>query len=152
MARGAEARRELSFAVTVPLGDDRRVLLRGAMDLVVVSGDEVHVVDYKRARGPGLAPYAFQLELYVLAARSLFPSATRVRAGVAFLGGEPETPMWLPEVGLAASESRVREAALGLCDARWTGRFPRAARAVCDAIHCGFVGRCYPKALHPEDA
>lgn len=152
MARGAEARRELSFAVEVPIGDERHVLLRGAMDLVVVSGDEVHVVDYKRARGPGLEPYAFQLELYVLAARSLFPSARRVRAGVAFLGGDPETPLWLPDVDRVVSERRVRDAASGLSEARATGRFPRAARAVCDAIHCGFVGRCYPKPREPADA
>ncbi|MBK8215441.1 MAG: UvrD-helicase domain-containing protein [Myxococcales bacterium] len=151
MSRGAEARRELSFAVEVPIGEDRRVLLRGAMDLVVVAGDEVHVVDYKRARGPGLEPYAFQLELYVLAARTLFPSARRVRAGVAFLGGDPETPLWLPDVDHEVSERRVRDAATGLSEARATGRFPRASRAVCDAIHCGFVGRCYPKAREHAD-
>ena len=120
-------------------------------DHFVVAGDEVHVVDYKRARGPGLEPYAFQLELYVLAARALFPSATRVRAGVAFLGGDPETPLWLPDVDRAVSERRVRDAASGLSEARATGRFPRAPRAVCDAIHCGFVGRCYPKPREPAD-
>jgi hypothetical protein len=115
------------------------------MDLVVECGTEIEVVDYKRARGPGLEPYAFQLELYALAARTLFPNATRIRAGVVFLGGNPEAPAWLEEASAEALERRIADVVLGLLDARWKNRFPRVEKARCDRIHCGFVGRCHPR-------
>lgn len=150
VSRGATLHRELTFAVEVPIGTTERALLRGAMDLVVVTDGEVSVVDYKRARGPGLEPYAFQLELYILAARSLFPEARTVRAGVVFLGGDPETPLWLTNAPDGLS-SRVAQAVFGLEKARWSEHFPRAQRTLCESIHCGYVGRCYPRALEPED-
>jgi len=153
VARGATLHRELTFAIHVPIGDaagERRALLRGAMDLVVVTDDEVAVIDYKRARGPGLEPYGFQLEIYVLAARSLFPEARTVRAGVVFLGGDPETPLWLPEAASEGLATRVSAAAIDLEKARWDGHFPRAPHTRCEAIHCGYVGRCYPRALEPD--
>jgi ATP-dependent helicase/nuclease subunit A len=156
VARGATLHRELTFAIHVPIGDigsaagEPRALLRGAMDLVVVTDHEVAVVDYKRARGPGLEPYGFQLELYVLAARSLFPDARSVKAGVVFLGGDPETPLWLPEAASEGLASRVSAAAIDLEKARWNGHFPRAPHTRCEAIHCGYVGRCYPRALEPD--
>jgi len=149
VALRATLHRELPFAVEVPLSGsgESRVLLRGAMDLVAVNDDEVLVVDYKRARGPGLAPYAFQLRLYVHAARALFPGKSRVRAGVVFLGGDPREPLWLPDEPPTVALDQVRDAAERLQHARFSGVFPRVPRPACEAIHCGYVGRCHPRTL-----
>ncbi len=160
VARGGTLHRELAFAVHVPVvgsrearahdgaspeADPPTALFRGSMDLVVECGTEIEVVDYKRARGPGLEPYAFQLELYALAARTLFPHATRIRAGVVFLGGNPEAPTWLEEAPPEDLERRIADVVLRLLEARWKKRFPRVEKTRCDRIHCGFVGRCHPR-------
>ena len=136
-----------SHEVHVPVGDGRTALFRGSMDLVVaLDGDrEIEVVDYKRARGPALLPYELQLELYALAARSVFPAARSVRAGVVFLGGDPSQPVWLADVGREALELRVGETVRALSEARWLRSFPRVALPRCEAISCGYVGRCHPK-------
>lgn len=153
VGRGATLYREHAFAVHVPVGEGRTALFRGSMDLVVGlpgrAGLEVEVIDYKRARGPELLPYALQLELYALAARSLFPDAARVRAGVVFLGGEPGSPVWLPEVEQGVLEARVVETITALSEARWLGVFPRANVPRCEAIACGYIGRCHPRSASP---
>jgi len=148
VARGATVHREHAFAVHLPVGSGRTALFRGSMDLVVARpgrvGLELEVVDYKRARGPALLPYELQLELYALAARRLFPEAVVVRAGVVFLGGEPGEPVWLPEAERGALEARVADTVSALAEARWLGVFPRASLPRCEAIACGYVGRCHP--------
>ena len=50
------------------------------------------------------------------------------------------------------ADVRKRLAAMGdrLVRARWTGAFPRVALERCEAIHCGFIGRCHASA--PPDA
>ncbi|AKV04782.1 putative ATP-dependent DNA helicase [Labilithrix luteola] len=152
--KGGDPRREVSFVLSATDAEDRSVVLRGSMDLVVVWPDgSVDVVDYKSGRNassesPDKAPttsgaYAFQLDVYTLAVRSLFPEATRVRAGLAYLGGGVAEPVWreLPDEVTV----RARLAGLGdrLMEARWSEYFPRVALERCEAIYCGFIGRCH---------
>ncbi|MBS2017615.1 MAG: UvrD-helicase domain-containing protein [Deltaproteobacteria bacterium] len=149
---GARILREVPFVLPIGEGgdDDRAVVLRGSMDLVVAWEDgSIDVVDYKSARAPGAGgagdAYAFQLDVYALAARAMAPSARRLRAGLVYLGGTAGAePVWraLPEEG----DVRARLAAMGsrLVLARWTGAFPRVELARCEAIYCGFIGRCHP--------
>lgn len=141
-----ELRREVPFVLAVDDAHGRSVVLRGSIDLVVVwASGAVDVIDYKSARGGGEGAYAFQLDVYALAARAMFPNASRLRAGLVYLGGAGAAgePVWraLPE----ESDIRRRIAALGerLVDARWGGAFPRVALERCEAIHCGFIGRCH---------
>ena len=145
-AAGAELRREVAFVLAVDDREGRSVVLRGSMDLVVVWPDgTVDVVDYKSARGGGEGAYGFQLDVYALAARMLFPTAPRLRAGLVYLGGASAAgePAWraLPE----EHDVRVRLAEMGdrLVRARWSGAFPRVALERCEAIYCGFIGRCH---------
>ncbi|HEX7663904.1 MAG TPA: UvrD-helicase domain-containing protein [Polyangiaceae bacterium] len=146
---GATIHRETPFVLTLHDDAGRAVSLRGAIDLVVVWPDgNVDVVDYKRARGPDPAAHAFQLDVYALAARDLFPEAKETRAGILFLGGDPSEPKWHPLED--AVEARARIAKLGdkVVRSRWAGLYVRAPIAVCKKIHCGYVGLCHPK----EDA
>ena len=144
--RGAELRREVDFVLGIDDAQGRSVVLRGSMDLVVVWPDgAVDVVDYKSARGGGEDAYAFQLDVYALAARAMFPAAPRLRAGLVYLGGTSSAgePSWrtLPD------ERNVRSRLAGLGDrlvrARWGGVFPRVDLERCEAIYCGFIGRCH---------
>lgn len=143
-AERAELRREVDFVLGVDDAAGRTVALRGSIDLVVVWPDgAIDVVDYKSARSGDVETYAFQLDVYALAARSLFPDAPRLRAGLVFLGGGNGEPIWrsLP----AERDVRGRLAELGdrLVDARWSETFPRVAIERCEVIHCGFIGRCH---------
>ncbi|MBX3261151.1 MAG: UvrD-helicase domain-containing protein [Labilithrix sp.] len=144
--RGATIAREVAFVL--PIEDDagRAVSLRGSMDLVVEWPDgAIDVVDYKSARSGDTDSYAFQLDVYALAARARSPRAARLRAGLAFLGGGAGEPVWreLP----SEREVRARIAGLGaeLMRARWTDAFPRVAIERCESIYCGFIGRCHPR-------
>ncbi len=142
-ASGAKIAREVPFVLPVPDEEGREVVLRGNMDLVVTWPDgSVDVVDYKSARSGETAPYAFQLDVYALAARA-GADVPRLRAGLVFLGGAAGRPVWrdLP----TAEEIRARLARLGdrLVEARWNDRFPRVALDRCEAITCGFIGRCH---------
>jgi ATP-dependent helicase/nuclease subunit A len=150
-AAGAELRREVPFVLAVDDREGRSVVLRGSMDLVVVWPDgTVDVVDYKSGRGTGRGEgtYGFQLDVYGLAARALFPGASRLRVGLVYLGGASAAfePAWrtLPDEG----EVRARLAAMGdrLVRARWSGSFPRVALDRCESITCGFIGRCHASA------
>src|SRR5205814_8545236 len=98
----------------------------------------VDVVDYKSARSGDVETYAFQLDVYALAARSLFPDAKRLRAGLVFLGGGTGEPVWrtLPP----ERDVRTKLAALGqrVVEARWLSEFPRVGIDRCESIHCGF--------------
>lgn len=143
---GAELRREVAFVLAIEDDQGRSVVLRGSMDLVVVWPDgAVDVVDYKSARGGAEGAYAFQLDVYALAARAMFPEAAPLQAGLVYLGGASSSgePSWrvLPD----EAHVRARLAAMGdrLVQARWGGVFPRVALQRCEAIHCGFIGRCH---------
>ena len=112
-AGGALAREEpfvlhvaAASAAASPTDEPRHVVLRGTIDLVVVwpNGD-VDVLDYKSARGPDAAPYAFQLDVYAHAARARFGQVGRLRTGILFLGGDAGAP------GMARAERRSRRRA-----------------------------------------
>ncbi|MDF2694230.1 MAG: putative ATP-dependent helicase, partial [Labilithrix sp.] len=137
---------EVAFVLPVEDEAGRAVSLRGSMDLVVAWSDgAVDIVDYKSARGGETDSYAFQLDVYALAARARFPAAKRLRAGLSFLGGGTGEPVWreLP------SEDAVRRRIAGLggelVRARWADAFPRVEIARCESIYCGFIGRCHPR-------
>jgi len=146
VSEGGVLLREQPFLLTLRDEMDRSVLLRGAIDLLVSWPDgSVDVVDYKRARGPDAEAHSFQLDVYALAAREMFPQAKALRAGIVFLGGDPSEPSWhpLPDVEIV----RRRIVALGAKAvlARWSGDFPRAPISTCKKIHCGYVTLCHPK-------
>jgi ATP-dependent helicase/nuclease subunit A len=144
--RGGTMTREVAFVLPIEDEAGRTVSLRGSMDLVVAWPDgDVDVVDYKSARSGVTDSYAFQLDVYALAARARFPEAKRLRAGLAFLGGGTGEPVWR---GLPSEHDvRTRIAKLGaeLVRARWTESFPRVEIARCESIYCGFIGRCHPR-------
>ena len=145
--RGATITREVAFVLEVIDAEARAVTLRGSMDLVVLwPGGSVDVVDYKSARSGDTDGYGFQLDVYALAAAARYPEATRLRAGLAFLGGGTGEPVWRERN--AEADVRARIGALGsdLVNARWSNSFPRVAMDRCASIHCGFIGRCHPEA------
>ena len=146
---GANLIREQPFVLAVKDSPGRSVLLRGAIDLMVLWPDgSLDVLDYKRARGPDAEVHAFQLDVYALAAREMFPDVKEVRSGILFLGGDPSEPSWhvLPEervvseriVRLGASAVEARQAS---GDA---GILLRAPVSTCKAIHCGYFSLCHP--------
>jgi ATP-dependent helicase/nuclease subunit A len=143
---GATMAREVAFVLPIEDEQRRAVSLRGSMDLVVAWPDgDVDVVDYKSARTGDTEGYAFQLDVYALAARARFPDAKRLRVGLSFLGAGTGEPIWreLP----SEHDARARIAKLGadLVNRRWTGAFPRVEIGRCEAIYCGFIGRCHPR-------
>ncbi|MEZ4259238.1 MAG: UvrD-helicase domain-containing protein [Polyangiaceae bacterium] len=144
---GAAVSREVAFVLTLVDADARELVLHGSMDLVVTWPDgAVDVVDYKSARGAkgegASAPYAFQLDVYAEAARRTFDVAAP-RVGLAFLGGDPGEPVWHTPSDGAALSARLTALAAALSTARWTSDFPREPLDRCDAITCGFIGRCH---------
>ncbi len=153
--QGATTTRELPFVLPITDEKGRSVTLRGTMDLVVEWPDgAVDVVDYKSARGgPGGADgYAFQLDVYALAARARFPDAPRVRAGLSFLGGGTGEPVWRDLPSEREIRERISKLGADLVAARWLGSFPRVAIDRCEKIHCGFIGRCHPHRSASSDA
>jgi RecB family exonuclease len=142
---GATITREVSFVLSIEDQSARAVTLRGSMDLVVAWPDgSVDVVDYKSARAGDTASYAFQLDVYALAARACFPEATRLRAGLAFLGAGTGEPVWHRTPPEDELRRRISKLGADLVHARWSGEFPRVALERCESIHCGFIGRCHP--------
>ncbi|MDB4994739.1 MAG: putative ATP-dependent helicase, partial [Myxococcaceae bacterium] len=137
--------REQSFVVELEDDAGRVVALKGTIDLLVVWPDgTADVIDYKRARGPSPEPYAFQLDVYTLAAHKLVPAAREVRSGIVFLGGDPAEPRWRAPSDVTSVRRAL--AALGgrLVEARWSEVFPRVPILKCRTIRCGYVGLCHP--------
>lgn len=142
---GGRIEREVAFVLPIADNEGRAVTLRGSMDLVVVWPDgAVDVVDYKSARGGDPESYAFQLDIYALAARERYPEATRLRVGLSFLGAGTGEPVWRALAPSDVVRSRVAELGTKLIAARWRDAFPRVAIEKCESIHCGFIGRCHP--------
>ncbi|MBX3226141.1 MAG: UvrD-helicase domain-containing protein [Labilithrix sp.] len=138
--------REVAFVLPVLDAEGRAVTLRGSMDLVVLWPDgAVDVVDYKSARSGRTESYAFQLDVYALAARARYPEATRLRAGLAFLGGGDGEPAWRELPPEADVRARIARLGSTLVRARWRDAFPRVEIEKCESIHCGFIGRCHPR-------
>ena len=129
-------------------GGSRAIVLRGTIDLVVVWPDgSVDVLDYKSARGPDAAPYAFQLDVYAHAARARWPDAPRLRTGIVFLGGSAREPSWReprPAVDLERDLARLGN---DLVLARWRDVFPAADLSVCHELHCGYRVACHPRSI-----
>lgn len=142
----AEIFREVAFVLPVEDAAGRAVSLRGSMDLVVAWRDGgVDVVDYKSARSGDTDGYAFQLDVYALAARARFPEARRLRVGLSFLGAGTGEPIWRDLPNEHDLRERISALGAGLVRARWTESFPRVAISRCESIHCGFIGRCHPR-------
>ncbi len=148
----AVLRREEPFLLDVPLATTEGVptggtlALRGTIDLLVAFPDgRVHVIDYKRARGPSPLPYAFQLQVYQLAARRAFPDAPIIEAGVVFLGASPEPRFIESMESEAALLERLSALGARFVRARGEASFPRVPIDACRAIHCGYVPRCHPR-------
>lgn len=140
----ASVRREVPFVLAVEDGKDHEVVLRGSIDLLVAWPDgTVDVVDYKSARGGAADAYAFQLDIYVLAARAMYPDARVVRAGLVFLGGKNVEPVWRATSEETIAKERLASLGNALVGARWTDTFPRVELPRCEAIYCGFIGRCH---------
>jgi hypothetical protein len=115
------------------------------MDLVVVWPDgSVYVVDYKSARGGPPEGHALQLDVYAAAARERFPNARRLRAGLFFLGGTASEPVWRELPLVDDVRACIVSLAERLAESRWSSDYPRVARERCEAIYCGFIGRCHP--------
>ncbi|MCL2778634.1 MAG: UvrD-helicase domain-containing protein [Polyangiaceae bacterium] len=127
----------------------KSVTLQGNIDLVVKWPDgSLDVVDYKSGRNAPFASaqpnrYALQLDSYALAARTTDRSVSHVRAGLVFLGGGAAEPVWCA----VSAEKTIVDRIIGLGDAlvraRHTRQFPREPLARCEAIYCGFIGRCH---------
>jgi hypothetical protein len=152
---GCELLREVPFVLPIVDTEGRSVVLRGSMDLVVVwPNGAVDVVDYKSARGGDEGAYGFQLDVYSLAVRAMFPTAVTFRAGLVYLGGPSAAgePSWRA-LALDA-DIRMRLAGMGdrLVRARWSGTFPRVALERCEQIYCGFIGRCHASTAPDESS
>ncbi len=146
---GATLHREVPFVLTIPASrPETRVGLRGAIDLAVAWPDgSVHVVDYKRARGPSPEPYAMQLDVYALAIERLLGGSV-TRTGIVFLGGSgtsPAEPVFRRGTRHGELETAVAALIERLVRARWSRDFPRAEIATCQRLRCGYVGLCHPK-------
>jgi ATP-dependent helicase/nuclease subunit A len=148
-AAGATLEREVEFEVR--LGSPHNaILLRGSMDLLVRwPTGEVHVIDYKRARGPSISPYRHQLQSYKMAAEYMLPNAVRVRAGVFFLGRSDAPDVVFADEEAQAEErpfaTRIPLLAQELVQARLSDHYPRAPQTVCKSLKCAYAPRCYPK-------
>lgn len=119
------------------------VLLRGTMDLTVRFPDgETHVLDYKRARGPRAEPYAFQLDVYALAAFEAF--GVMPKTAIVFLGGTSHEPTFVTPRAPEAVRRELLSLGQRLSLARLTEDYPRVPVESCHAIVCGYVGRCHP--------
>ncbi|WP_394823362.1 UvrD-helicase domain-containing protein [Pendulispora albinea] len=142
---GASLRREEPFTLSLEDGRGHTIVLRGTIDLMVVWPDgRLDVLDYKRARSTHVEPYAFQLDVYALAARDLVPSATQVRTGIVFLGGDPSEPRFREPAAPEATRKHLLALALRLVEARHTEAFPRVPLSRCKQIRCGYVSLCHP--------
>lgn len=141
----ARIEREVAFVLPILDPEGRAVTLRGSMDLVVIWPDgAVDVIDYKSARSGDPESYAFQLDIYALAASDRYPEAPRLRVGLSFLGAGAGEPVWRPLTPGELVRSRVGALGAKLIAARWRDSFPRVEIARCESIHCGFIGRCHP--------
>lgn len=141
----ARVLREQPFVMDVVDAEGRAVVLRGTIDLLVAWPDgSVDVIDYKRARGPSARPYAFQLSVYALAAREIFPGAPRIRRGIIFLGGTSAEPAWLEDADLGAFRASMVELGARFVEARFREEFRPVAAPACRAIDCGFMPLCHP--------
>ncbi len=146
-ARAGSVRREVPFAYAVESPTGVRLLLKGQMDLVLFDDAEgVTILDYKLARPPAddrePGAYRVQLLAYAAAARALWNRPART--GLVYLREAVPAPRFYPADDPTAE---LQELAAALASTRLSehddGPAPRPL-ATCTALHCGYVGRCYP--------
>jgi ATP-dependent helicase/nuclease subunit A len=137
------SQREVPFFMRVT--DDKATLfVRGQIDVLIDDGNRVLVRDYKYARAAQESrAYQVQMECYALAATDAYP-ARDVSAEIVFLRDETVTiTVKLPP----ADEIRRRLLALAraIVEANGSNEFPKkpASPAVCRALRCGYVPRCW---------
>jgi ATP-dependent exoDNAse (exonuclease V) beta subunit len=109
------------------------------------------VLDYKTTRAGGavaIGRYDLQLAVYAHAAAGL-GGGEPVRAGLAFLLDRPDEPHWIDASGEALRRVRSRAVALArqIAEIEWQDgdgeAWPRIDRTRCQALRCGFAGRCH---------
>jgi hypothetical protein len=144
--------RELPFVLRLEGGGGCKIHLKGQIDLVF-EDDEAGalVIDYKTsARHPeGLAPFAFQLDCYALAAQQFVNQSVPVRTGVVFLqqrSPEPEMRALQSQEELRAFEQRLTSEASDLLKAAHRGEWTGLPRERCSEIRCGYQYRCHADA------
>ncbi len=151
-----DVHRELPFVVPLPCG----ALLRGTIDFVAVrllpSGEtRVEIIDYKLGAGTekDVAKHALQLRSYAAAASILFPSASTIVAGIAFLGSGDGTPRWLDGGANLGTTSldEIDRVARRLVEARIRDVYPPIPKARCVAVGCGYRPLCHPRPGDAED-
>ena len=147
----ADVHRELPFALRLAGNEGPSLVLRGAIDLLVVTPGELIVIDYKTSVRPpeGAEPYRFQLGCYALAAQRFLPGSRKVRAGIVFLLEESPDPQFLTELETPVLSRALVEETRGLAESQRTGHWPGRPRARCEAIGCGYVYRCHPELMIP---
>lgn len=146
LAQAGEGRvhRELPFALRLTSPSGFALVVRGQLDLLFEADDgSALVLDFKTTtRGPqGLAPHAFQLGAYALAASHVVRPGVTVRTAVAFLDDDDPSPL----VGQVAALDGPALAAHAerLVQAQATGEWARQPRERCEALGCGYVFRCH---------
>lgn len=146
----ARVHRELPFVLRLGGKDGRLALhLRGQIDLLFEDEQGgATVIDYKSSvrHAEGLAPYAFQLDCYALAARNFVREGVPIRTGIAFLR-EPDPGPDLRPIATAAQldqmEERLVASAVRLLANSRSHDWPGLERTQCQALGCGFMYRCH---------
>ena len=141
---GQALRRELPFALSLPARPGEVRIVRGQIDLVRFSTDEVAVLDYKHARRGPPDAYRFQLGAYALAARALYPHAPSIRVGLVYLRDADPAPVWVDVADEHTLTTELSAAAERLSSARLDGERRMVPRPTCEVMGCGFVGWCHP--------
>ncbi|HEY8367858.1 MAG TPA: PD-(D/E)XK nuclease family protein, partial [Thermodesulfobacteriota bacterium] len=123
--------------------------VRGQVDVLWRDEDGTWtVLDYKTTRGGADAAPRYELQLLAYAdAAARVAGGGPVRAGFAFLLDRPDEPYWLDAGAAALARMRSRALAIVREAAEREGddgeAWPRIDRARCEALRCGFVGRCH---------
>lgn len=134
----ARAHRELPFALRLRGTPD--LVLRGQLDVLLERDNELLVIDYKTTARTSLAPYRFQLGCYALAARRFIGDARPIRTGVVFLLDDALEPVF---EAVHLDDAELRRAAADFAQAQRLGAWPGRERLTCEALGCGYLGRCY---------
>ena len=141
----ARVHRELPFMLKLDDSDGFSLMLRGQIDLLVDDGNgSARVVDYKTSLKPpeGLAPYAFQLGCYALAAAKFLVGGAKVQTGISFLREADPSPIFV--TAAPGLEAQLAGQARALVRAQLDGRWEGLEKNRCDALGCGYVYRCHP--------
>lgn len=143
---GARVERELPFALRLESETGADVVLRGQIDLLVATSEQVVVLDYKttHAGHESAESYRFSLQCYALAARQFVGGALPVRAGLVFLRDAEPEPRFFPSFTVEGFQDHVVREAHALEAAQRSGIWSGQPRVRCEALSCGFVYRCHP--------